>query len=232
MKPIFSVIAVLASLGLAQAATVFSTTNAHSPNDAYDGCWGFATKLTSPDVLTTTSGGTTATLPPTVYLNDISLTTSNRYTGTCEAFKIAVYSYTASNTVGELVALSSNSNAWAKGTTLTFNFDGVALDSTSTYQYLFVNATSTWDALNKTAGTENYNAYQAFQVSESLSLSTYTSSVLPEGSGLYRLSDLGMWNVYLPEVTFTTSNEAVPEPTSATLGILGLGSLLLRRRRR
>ncbi len=231
MKPILSVIAVLASFGLAQAATVFSTTNSNTPNDSYDACRGFATKLTSPGVLTTTSGGTTATLPPTVYLDDISLTTSNS-SDSYEAFKIAVYSYTAEGTVGELVALSSNSNAWARGTTLTFNFDSVALNSTSTYQYLFVKAATTWDDLNKTAGSQNYNAYWDASISEAVSMSSYTSGVLPEGNGLYSNNALTSPLSNLPAVTFTTSNEAVPEPTSATLGLLGLGSLLLRRRRR
>ena len=233
MKPILSVIAVLASFGLAQAATVFSTTNSNTPNDSYDACRGFATKLTSPGVMTSTSGGTAATLPPTVYLNDISLTTATESGwGACEAFKIAVYSYTANETVGELIALSSNSNAWAGGTTLTFNFDSVALNSTSTYQYLFVKAATTWDDLNKTAGSQNYNAYWDASISEAVSMSSYTSGVLPEGNGLYSNNALTSPLSNLPAVTFTTSNEAVPEPTSATLGLLGLGSLLLRRRRR
>lgn len=232
MKAILSVIAVLATLSHAQAATVFSTTNVKKA-EFWGNCCGFAVQLNFPGTLTTTSGGETAKLPSTVYLNTISLSTFEGNSSI--SFKIAVYSYTANGTVGELVALSSNSNVWEQRATLSFNFNSEALTSTAIYQYLFVDASSTWDSLNKTAGAENMAAYQAASVSGSFYFANGDNKTFIEGCGPYADNTLNLespvWKT-VPAVTFTTSNEAVPEPTSATLGLLGLGSLLLRCRRR
>lgn len=230
MKAILSVIVVLATLNHTQAATVFSTTNIREAPFMSD-CCGFAAQLNFPGALTTTSGGGTVKLPSTVYLNTISLSTT-KYGNPSISFKIAVYSYIAAGTVGELVALSSNSNDWEQEATLSFNFNSEALTSTAIYQYLFVDASSTWDSLNKTAGAENMAAYQAASVSGSLYFANGDDETFIKGCGPYSNNQLPsqIWQ-QVPAVTFTTSNKAVPEPTSATLGILGLGSLLLRRRR-
>lgn len=218
----------LLALGVAQGATIFTTTNANAANNAGNGYYGFATKLTSPGVMSTTTGGEEATLPNTVYLNNLTLTMRN--SGSGNSFKVAIYAYTADGTVGELIGLSSNANDWSASAELTFNFDNVALDSTTTYQYLFVSENTVWDDLNKAAGTENMDAYKGHAVSESLSMSSNAS--LPSGSGTYKNNTLNSWEgAFLPEVAFSTSNEAVPEPAAATMGLFGLGALLFRRRR-
>lgn len=218
----------LLALGVAQGATIFTTTNANAANNAGNGYYGFATKLTSPGVMSTTTGGEEATLPNTVYLNNLTLTMRN--SGSGNSFKVAIYAYTADGTVGELIGLSSNANDWSASAELNFNFDNVALDSTTTYQYLFVSENTVWDDLNKTAGTENMNAYKSHAVSESLSMSQGGS--LPSGSGTYKNNTLNSWEgQYLPVVAFSTSDKAVPEPAAATMGLFGLSALLFRRRR-
>lgn len=218
----------LLALGVAQGATIFTTTNANAANNAGNGYHGFATKLTSPGVMSTTTGGEEATLPNTVYLNNLTLTMRN--SGSGNSFKVAIYAYTADGTVGELIGLSSNANDWSASAELNFNFDNVALDSTTTYQYLFVSENTVWDDLNKTAGTENMNAYKSHAVSESLSMSQGGS--LPSGSGTYKNNTLNSWEgQYLPVVAFSTSDKAVPEPAAATMGLFGLSALLFRRRR-
>ncbi|WP_425459195.1 PEP-CTERM sorting domain-containing protein [Akkermansia muciniphila] len=46
------------------------------------------------------------------------------------------------------------------------------------------------------------------------------------------LVTLNSWEgMYLSAVNFSTSNEVVPEPATATLGLFGLSALLLRHRR-
>lgn len=229
MKPIISVISVLLSLGAAQAATIFSTTNINAASDGGNGYFGFATQLAS-SVMSSSTDGKEATLPATVYLNNLSLDMRNGGGGSGATFKVAVYTFTSDGTVGGLIGLSTNANTWADGVTLTFDFDNVALDATTTYQYLFVDETATWEALNLTAGTENMAAYKNHAVSAALSMSNNTS--LPQGSGTYKNNTLNSWEgKYLPAVNFSTSNEVIPEPATATLGLLGLGVLLLRRRR-
>ena len=229
MKPIISVIFILLSLGAAQAATIFSTTNINAASSAGNNYFGFATQLVSP-VMSTTTGGEEATLPETVYLNSLSLDMRSS-SGTGTTFKVAVYTFTADGTVGDLVGLSSNANAWADGATLTFNFNDVELTSSATYQYLFVSENTSWEDLNLTTGTENMAAYRNHAVSASLSMSNNTVN-LPSGTGTYKNNTLNSWEGrYLPAVNFSTSNEVVPEPATATLGLLGLGALLFRRRR-
>lgn len=143
---------------------------------------------------------------------------------------MAVYTLTADGTVGDLVGHSSNANAWTSGATLTFNFNNLELDSTTTYQYLFVSENTTWEDLNQTAGTKNMNAYRTHAVSASLSMSSNTTT-LPSGAGTYKNNTLNSWEGnYLPAVNFSTSNEVVPDPAAATLSLFGLGALLPRRR--
>lgn len=180
MKPIISVISILLSLGAAQAATIFSTTNINAASSAGNNYFGFATQLVSP-VMSTTTSGVVATLPETVYLNSLSLDMRSG-SGTGTTFKVAVYTFTADGTVGDLVGLSSNANAWADGATLTFNFNDVELTSSATYQYLFVSENTSWEDLNPTADTENMAAYRNHAVSASLSMSNNTVN-LPSGTG-------------------------------------------------
>ena len=126
MKPIISVISIFLSLGTAQAATIFSTTNTNTANNYF----GSATQSSS-SVMSAATNRKEATLPETVYLNSLSL---DMHSG-C-------------------------------------------------------------------------------------------------GTGTYKNNILNSWEgMYLSAVNFSTSNEVVPEPATATLGLFGLSALLLRHRR-
>ena len=126
MKPIISVISIFLSLGTAQAATIFSTTNTNTANNYF----GSATQSSS-SVMSAATNRKEATLPETVYLNSLSL---DMHSG-C-------------------------------------------------------------------------------------------------GTGTYKNNILNSWEgMYLSAVNFSTSNEVVPEPATATLGLFGLSTLLLRHRR-
>ena len=65
----------------------------------------------------------------------------------------------------------------------------------------------------------------------------YLNSLSPDmhsgcRTGTYKNNTLNSWEgMYLSAVNFSTSNEVVPEPATATLGLFGLSTLLLRHRR-
>lgn len=130
MKPIISVISIFLSLGTAQAATIFSTTNTNTANNAGNNHFGSATQSSS-SVMSAATNRKEATLPETVYLNSLS---PDMHSG-CR---------------------------------------------TGTYKD---NTQNSWEGM------------------------------------------------YLSAVNFSTSNEVVPEPATATLGLFGLSALLLRHRR-
>ena len=130
MKPIISVISIFLSLGTAQAATIFSTTNTNTANNAGNNHFGSATQSSS-SVMSAATNRKEATLPETVYLNSLS---PDMHSG-CR-------------------------------------------------------------------------------------------------TGTYKNNTLNSWEgMYLSAVNFSTSNEVVPEPATATLGLFGLSTLLLRHRR-
>ena len=130
MKPIISVISIFLSLGTAQAATIFSTTNTNTANNAGNNHFGSATQSSS-SVMSAATNRKEATLPETVYLNSLS---PDMHSG-CR-------------------------------------------------------------------------------------------------TGTYKNNTLNSWeDMYLSAVNFSTSNEVVPEPATATLGLFGLSTLLLRHRR-
>ncbi len=130
MKPIISVISIFLSLGTAQAATIFSTTNTNTANNAGNNHFGSATQSSS-SVMSAATNRKEATLPETVYLNSLS---PDMHSG-CR---------------------------------------------TGTYKN---NTQNSWEGM------------------------------------------------YLSAVNVSTSNEVVPEPATATLGLFGLSALLLRHRR-
>ncbi|MBS6358531.1 PEP-CTERM sorting domain-containing protein [Akkermansia muciniphila] len=130
MKPIISVISIFLSLGTAQAATIFPTTNTNTANNAGNNHFGSATQSSS-SVMSAATNRKEATLPETVYLNSLS---PDMHSG-CR-------------------------------------------------------------------------------------------------TGTYKNNTLNSWEgMYLSAVNFSTSNEVVPEPATATLGLFGLSTLLLRHRR-
>lgn len=210
-----------AGMATAQAATIY-TTSTTSTTTAKGNYWGFASSLVASGIVESS-----ATLPQTLSLDSVSLT--SRADGGTTTFKIAVYQYTADGTVGEFLGLSTNSvTAAPNAGSLTLNFNNIQINSSATYQYLFVNENTIEADLNKTAGADNLAAYQGKAIQVGVTI--VSNGNLPSGSGTYKGTALNTWEGnYLPKFTITTS--PVPEAATASMGLLGLASLLMRRRR-
>ncbi|NWK54511.1 PEP-CTERM sorting domain-containing protein [Verrucomicrobiaceae bacterium N1E253] len=215
MKSTFiATISVLAASAISATAAL-TATNVNAADNAGNSYFGFAVDLSS-NVVTLSE----TPAPATFEIDTLELT-GRPSGGTYGAMKIAVYEFAGDGTVGAFVGLS-DAQTLAAATAVEFNFSGVTVNTSGTYQYLFVGDSTSEADLD----TEGFAGYNANAVSSSLSMSPNGS--LPSGSGTYKNSTLNDWEgSFLPEFTFT----AVPEPSSISLLGLGLLSLCLRRRK-
>ncbi len=234
---LFTALALAAAIayGDAETDTYTTTTSETSTNfgnySAWTVVWGSSTGLS------TTLSGETATIPDTVSLSFIKVTSPNtegsasQYTGDV---KLAVYTYTSTGSgssstdvLGSLVGLSTNSTkSWTASTDYTFEFSGVTLESGTRYAFVFVSSDSTAESLASELESGIYSG-TAFRV--------VVSSGLQSGGDFTRLYGTGLsgstyWSGWAVDATYVTT-AAVPEPATATLGLLALGALALRRRR-
>ncbi|MCD8070765.1 MAG: PEP-CTERM sorting domain-containing protein [Akkermansiaceae bacterium] len=207
--------------------TTTSETNTDKGNySAWTVVWGSSTGLS------TTLSGETATIPDTVSLSSITVTSpsysASSYTSDV---KLAVYTYTSTGSggttdvLGSLVGLSTNSTgSWSASTDYTFEFSDVTLESGTRYAFVFVSSDSTAESLASALESGTYSG-TAFRV--------VVSSGLQSGGDFTRIygADLATyWSGTAVDATYVTT-AAVPEPATATLGLLALGALALRRRR-
>ena len=95
MKPIISVISIFLSLGTAQAATIFSTTNTNTANNAGNNHFGSATQSSS-SVMSAATNRKEATLPETVYLNSLS---PDMHSGCRTGMYLSAVNFSTSNEV-------------------------------------------------------------------------------------------------------------------------------------
>lgn len=149
-----------------------------------------------------------------------------------DPFKVAVYQYTTDGTVGDFVALSDEA-AWVASSSVTLNFGGIKLETNRQYQYLFVDTSATVEGLTDLSapGSTLLSNYQAVSGKGRVSLTNMTS--LPGGDGTYTNNTINGWKgFYIPQVKFTSTTPAVPEPATATLSLLALAGLAVRRRRK
>ncbi len=218
-----TIIALLALSGLAMADTYTASTPEKSSASAQGNYYGFTLAFDNADYLTTN-------VPADTELNLDSITLLSRSDGSANDMKVAVYEYTGDGTVGTFLGTSSTVQ-YAANTTFTLTFDGITVNSSDRYQFLYVNAT----ADDATLGT--FAGYQAAAMQWGTSVTNSFSQNIPGGWGTYKSSALNSWEgMYVPVTTVTLSTPsvapAVPEPTTATLSLLALAGLAARRRRK
>ncbi len=231
---LFTALALAAAIayGDEETDTYTTTTSETSTNfgnySAWTVVWGSSTGLS------TTLNGETATIPDTVSLSSITVTSpstegsASQYTGNV---KLAVYTYTSTGSggtgdvLGSLVGLSTNSTGgWTASTNYTFEFSDVTLESGTRYAFVFVSSDSTAESLASALESGTYSG-TAFRV--------VVSSSLQSSGDFTRLYTTALNSYYsgmAVDATYVTT-AAVPEPATATLGLLALGALALRRRR-
>ncbi len=207
--------------------TTTSETNTNKGNySAWTVVWGSSTGLS------TTLNGETATIPDTVSLSSITVNSPSDGSSTTSDVKLAVYTYTSTGSagtgdvLGSLVGLSTNSTGgWTASTNYTFEFSDVTLESGTRYAFVFVSSDSTAESLASALESDTYSG-TAFRVVVSTDLQS-------SGNNFTRAygADLATyWSGIAVDATYVTT-AAVPEPATATLGLLALGALALRRRR-
>lgn len=215
----FIILASLAGMAaMSQAATIFETS--HSGTTLNRGnYYGIRFQLNDTRWLTTTPSE--STLPATVYLTDLSIqkrdTSSNDSSYTAGAFKIAL-----TDSTGALISFSDNSLTYTDisySAMMEFTFSSTPeLSSNAIYNFYYVKAEATADdflANRVQIGTRVGQGPNA-----------------PTGQGMLNaagnIQDAGWGGIF--KVT-TTDTLPIPEPATATLGLLGLAGLMVRRRR-
>lgn len=191
--------------------------------------YGWTVKLTDTFLSTTPVDESFSDLSVTLDSLDLSLGTGS----SVDNVKVAVYKYAGDHTVGEFVGLSVNdSGTWSASSTVNLQFEGVTLSTNQQYQFLFVTSDATVESLTDTSteGSTLLSVYQSY--STGLRLSVNQQSGIPSGDGTYTGNGINSWEgQYIPNVTYHTSTASVPEPATASLSLLALGALALRRRR-
>ena len=199
---------ILCSVGVMWAITTITTVMNNNGNSYY----GFTAKLT--DTFYSASGDEMA--------DEVNLQTLSIYGrtagGSGSDFKVAIYQYSADATTGQFVALSDNSNAYQNcgndnSVSMDFTFTDVTLNKSQQYQFLFVRADATADAIS------SFEGYKSAAVC--ISLRMFSNQSLPSGDGTYKSKTLNSWErSYMPAVKFVLSNpgegdtpeEPEPEP--------------------
>ena len=213
-----TIIVMLALAGLAAADTY--TAKTPTPGNGQGNYYGFTISFDNTTYLTTD-------VPVNSILNLDSITLQSRTGGgATEDMKVAVYEYDKDGTTGTFLGTSSTVK-YANGTTFTLTFNGITVNSSDRYQFLYVKADTTED-LTTFAG------YKAAAMSWGTAVTNdFTGERIPQGWGTYTVNTLNGWEgKYIPVTTVTLSTPAVPEPATATLSLLALAGLAARRRRK
>ena len=209
----------LAAAGFAMADTYTASTPAKSGTGAQGNYYGFTIAFDNSTYLTTD-------VPADTVLNLDSITLQSR-TGdaTFADMKVAVYTFVGDGTVGTFLGTSSTVT-FAADTTFTLTFDGIQVNSSDSYQFLYVAAGTDDSTLS------SFEGYQAAAMSWGTSVTNSFGASIPAGWGTYKASGLNSWEgQYIPVTTVTLSTPVVPEPATATLSLLALAGLAARRRR-
>ncbi len=205
----------LAAAGFAMADTYTASTPAKSAQGNY---YGFTIAFDNSTYLTTD-------VPADTVLNLDSITLQSRTNQSFDDMKVAVYTYEGDSTVGTFLGTSSTVT-FATNTTFTLTFDGIQVNSSDRYQFLYV-AAGTDDSTLST-----FEGYQAAAMAWGTAVTNSFSTQIPGGWGTYKGNGINSWEGnYMPVTTVTLSTPVVPEPATATLSLLALAGLAARRRR-
>ncbi len=215
MKKTLTTLAIITAASMAFAETASTnTTDKNTAQGAYSGWVGSL----SDSYLTTST-----TLTETVTLSQVSVMSANTdgsgfYTN---AVKMAILTFSDVASGGEVVGISTNSVAWSEYSALTFSFDDITLDSDTTYRFVFVKDDTSETKLESSNWTAEYQGRRLQVVADS-------------GNMLTNINGPASWGDanWAPNVTYTVSNQGVPEPATATLSLLALAGLAARRRRK
>ena len=211
----------MALAGIAAAETYTASTPDKSGSGAQGNYYGFTLAFDNATYLTTDVPANTE-----LTLDSITLLTRSGST-TATAMKVAVYKYTADYTTGTFLGVSTTTlENVAADTTYTLTFEGITVNSSDRYQFLFVQA-------NTTADLSTFDGYKSASMGWGVSVTNSFSAQIPGGWGTYKGNGIDSWEGnYVPVTTVTLSTPAVPEPTTATLSLLALAGLAARRRRK
>lgn len=246
MKKTLMILTVLGALtASAHAATVFTyyTPGADNYNSTIHG---FYLGLGSDSLSPVSGSGSPSSLTGDVRLDSFTLKGAANTTGAGVTYGFLVLGM--DNTV---IGLSTNMETSGSGTNLTFNFSsvngsGLVLDAGSAYRFLTVSQ-AVMDIINgDSSKTYIYNAGGTGAPSSSEEGSTVTISnglTAPGIRGHYEEGGASNDSVVITGANGTGKfdklspifteirGEMVPEPATATLSILGLAALMMRRRR-
>ncbi len=147
---------------------------------------------------------------------------------------LAIYEANAEKTSWSFIGKSN----WLTGPseTRSFSFDGLILNSSSTYTAIFYghldtfNALSTESSITSLSGvTSSPNASNPIIAVPLSGLYNFAND--PLGGSIYDINGILLEDkYYTPTVTFSLTN-LVPEPSTSSLSLFGLTALLVRRRK-
>lgn len=221
------------AMSMSHAATVSWDISSPGTNNQQAGYTGFSFTLSNTTWLTGN-----ADIPASVSLTSIDINiaptwyTAAKYVSTGHPLGVAIMESNESggwSYVGKSDTWLTNAAVSAK-TNSTFEFSNLVLDSSKTYTLVFIGDKTYFDAmttgtvLTSLAGTEN-----AVTTANPLAVAGLGLITGSDGEPMYG-SGGAISAGYKPVVTFHTEM-IIPEPAAATLGLLGLAGLMLRRRR-
>ncbi len=236
MKTLYLIFPILySSVSFGMEEINYETNNSTLTTQTQKSYSGFYTSLSEQKLWKSSINNNTAILPQTVTLNSIEIISSCLSPSITQDSRIAIYEYT-NGKLGSYVGISTNFIHFEKSLTeYTLSFSKITLDSTKTYGYFFVRNDQSMENLsNPNPILKETYLKLAITVLGDYVMATKNTDLtsLPSNSGTFTDRSLNKGkDTYMPVVTFNTSYNAIPEPSSTVLGTLSLMFTLLIRKR-